>query len=74
MPSYQDIDSRLGVLERKLEFVMDTFKVTREERSIIDPTQVFRHSMTLNQVYREISTGMAEIVKDTDNGTASDNS
>jgi len=60
--SYQDIESRLRAVEDKLDFVMKTFSVTRQERSIIDPRQVLTTSMTLLDVYREVKSAGALVI------------
>jgi hypothetical protein len=55
--SYQDIDSRLGVVERKLDFIMAQFKVTKTERSFLDDSVVRQSVMSLTDLYRELTTG-----------------
>ena len=51
--SYQDLQTRIAVLEDKLDFVMKTFTVIREKRSIIDPNYVTRESSSLLDLYRQ---------------------
>jgi hypothetical protein len=36
MASYQDIDSRLGVVERKIDFLMTMGQVTKRTPSLVD--------------------------------------
>ena len=72
MASYQDIDSRLGVVERQLDFIMQHIPVTREERSFLDPNQVIRTRCTLKDLYREATSQLLSLipqVKDEDNGS-----
>ena len=56
--SYQDIDVRLGQVERKLEFIMAQFKVTKTERSFLDNSVVKETLMDLNELYQELATGV----------------
>lgn len=74
--SYQDIDTRLQVIEDKVDFVMKTFTVTRQESSILNPSQLFTTKMNLLDVYRELKTQGAMIItpgsKEADNGTSPD--
>lgn len=73
MASYQDIDVRLARLERKLDWIGDQFKITKMEANILDPLSPPKSStLTLNQLYREVITGVIEVKQidqDTDNGT-----
>lgn len=64
--SYQDIESRLRSVESKIDFVMQNFRVTKQT-----PTQltspdgrpvVVQKQMTLLDVWREVQTGVSEIV------------
>jgi hypothetical protein len=63
--SYQDLDSRLGVAERKLAFIMEVIKALKVEDGV-------QYQVTLEQLYRDITTGAGYIVnepKDSTNGT-----
>jgi hypothetical protein len=55
--SYQDIDTRLRVVEDKIDWIMSQFKIQKQERSYLDPTQIRTTTMTLADVYREIKNG-----------------
>jgi hypothetical protein len=69
--SYQDIDSRLGVVERQLNFILEHIPVTREERSFLDPSQVIRTRCTLKDLYREATSQLLSLVptKEEENGS-----
>lgn len=55
MASYQDIDTRLKVIEDKVAFILKSFTVTRQEQSILDPSKVLVTTQTLGDVYRELT-------------------
>ena len=81
MASYQDIDTRLKVIEDKVDFLLRSFTVTRQERSVLDPSKVIVQTQTLADVYREIKTtglvvtpfGAVPASEKVENGTDSDN-
>lgn len=54
MASYQDIEARLGVVERKLDFIMNAFTVTKQTQSRLMPEHVTVETKTLLQAYREL--------------------
>lgn len=62
MPSYQDIETRLRVIEDKVEFILKTFTVTKQYESLLVPGQVIRESKTLLDVYRELKSQSAIIM------------
>lgn len=79
MASYQDIDSRLKVVEDKIDFVMKAFTVTKREPSIISPGQFITQTKDLLSIYREARALGAQLIsteelnrelkKELDNGT-----
>jgi hypothetical protein len=70
MASTQDLESRLGVVERKLDFVMKLAQVTKRTPSIISPGDFLMEQISLLDLYREVSTSGGEIVEVKDDGTA----
>lgn len=56
MPSYQDIESRLGVVERKIDFLMSIGTVTKREPSRLMPGEFVESQLSLLDLYREIAT------------------
>jgi hypothetical protein len=74
MASYQDIDVRLSVVEDKIDFILDQFKVQQ-----MTPTGMFNDKgqpltridiKTLKQVYIDLKNGTIEQVPlETVNGT-----
>jgi hypothetical protein len=68
--SYQDIDTRLRVVEDKIKFFMSNFKVQRiTGTGLLDehgqPTAKVE-VLTLEEHYRELQNGSIEPLKDTD--------
>lgn len=55
MPSYQDLDTKVQTLERKLDFMMKLATVTKREESVLMPGEYVTKQMTLLDLYREIS-------------------
>jgi hypothetical protein len=55
MASYQDIDSRLGVVERKIDFLMTMGQVTKRTPSLVDPRGFTETSMTVLDLYHEMN-------------------
>lgn len=72
MPSYQDLETRVNVLERKLDFMMGLATVTKKEPSVLNPGTFVMKQMSLKDLYVELSNaGELETVI---NGTDSDTS
>lgn len=65
--SYQDLDSRLGVVERQLLFIMNSFTVTKQTQSKIMPEHVTVETKTLLQAYHELKDATF-VAQDTPNG------
>ncbi len=66
MPSYQDIETRLRVVEDKVDLLMRSIRITRRE-GLVDPKTVTK---TLLDIYREMKgLGMsaAELAPEQDN-------
>jgi hypothetical protein len=57
--SYQDIDSRLGVVERKIDFLMNLASVTK--RTVNDEGVPRDQKLTLLELYRELQAENATI-------------
>lgn len=55
MASYQDIETRVQVLERKVDFVMKQFKLGMPNGSVINPQMVIKSILDL---YNEAQTGV----------------
>ena len=55
MSSYQDIESRLGVVERKIDFLMSIGTVTKRVQSVLEPREYIETQLSLLDLYREIS-------------------
>lgn len=56
MPSYQDIETRLRVVEDKLDFLMKMGSVTKREESRIMPGQMIETRMNFLDLYRMVKT------------------
>lgn len=62
--SVQDIDSRVGVLERKIDFLFKLMTFTKKTPSILNPGEFIIEQVNMEEVYREASTsGGVEVVK-----------
>lgn len=68
MSSYQDLEMRLAVVERKLAFVMDVIKAQKQEFSYLDPAHPKVTTVTLEQLYRDASAQLGMIVEEPVNG------
>jgi hypothetical protein len=53
--SYQELEGRLALQERKLEFMMKLATVTKREESVLMPGEYVTKQMSLLDLYREIS-------------------
>lgn len=53
MASYQDIDTRLRVVEDKLDLIMKTFSITKRFKHPISD-ELITETKTLLDIYREI--------------------
>lgn len=53
MPSYQDLETRVGQLERKVALLMSVATVTKKEE--VAPDEFETSTLTLDQLYRELS-------------------
>lgn len=62
MASYQDIDVRLGVLERKVDFIMKLASVVKQTPSTLMPGEVVSEKISMLDLYREISTSGDDLV------------
>jgi hypothetical protein len=63
MPSYQDIETRLAVVERKLALVMQCASVTKRVPSTLMPGEYVTTRMSLGDLYKELqAAGGGEIV------------
>lgn len=67
--SYQDISVRLGVMERKLQFLMDNIPVTVQTRSPFALDEVVNIRTTFTELYKQASTGVVELIEATDAST-----
>lgn len=56
MASYQDLETRVGVMERKLDFMMGLATVTKKEPSLVSPEGFTVKQMSLLDLYREVAT------------------
>jgi hypothetical protein len=52
--SYQDIDTRLRIVEDKLDLVMKVASVTKREPSTLMPGEFITSNISLLDLYREI--------------------
>lgn len=55
MASVQDLETRVGVLERKIDFMMSLAQVTKRAESTVMPGEYITTQMSLKDLYREIS-------------------
>jgi hypothetical protein len=55
MGSYQEIETRLSVIERKVNMLMNLATVTKREPSTIMPGEFVVTTLTMNDLYRELS-------------------
>lgn len=55
MPSYQDIETRLNVVERKIDFLMSIGTVTKREPSRLSPGDYIETQLSLLDLYKEVS-------------------
>ena len=67
--SYQDIDTRLKVVEDKLQLVMEVASVTKKSPSLVSPGDFVMETMTLNGLYKQLRASGTEIERLTDDGT-----
>ena len=63
MASYQDLESRVRVLEDKIKLVMQVASVTKKTPSSLMPGEFYTEQMSLEQLYREIQTQGAKLEK-----------
>lgn len=61
--SYQDIDTRLRVVEDKLKLVMKVATVTKREPSTIMPGEFLVTQMSLEDLYKELA-GKGAIIEE----------
>lgn len=54
--SIQDINTRLAVVEDKLDFLMSAGMVTKRSPSMLDPRGYTEQTMTMLDLYRELKT------------------
>lgn len=66
--SYQDIDGRLKVIEDKVQFILDTLPLKRQERSLLDPERYVVIQLTLGDLYTELKREGSSLVMEHDNG------
>lgn len=64
MASYQAIETKLNALEAKIDFVMKSFTIQKKEPSYLNPGTFNITSMTLAQLYRELSGLGQEVVEE----------
>lgn len=60
--SYQDLDTRVRQMERKLDFIMKTITITHQYRSPLMPEQVMTESRSLLELYRAVNLAGLEIM------------
>lgn len=76
MPSYQDLETQVIVLEDKLDFVMKTFSVSKRYPSLLNPGQDVIETKSLLDLYREVKAAGAMLINPTKkeevDGTASE--
>lgn len=69
--SIQDIDTRLKVVEDKLDLVMEVASVTRRTPSIVSPGDFVVDRLTLKDLYRELKAQGASLEREkVENGTS----
>lgn len=66
MPSYQDIETRLLVVEDKIDFIMKSFPIRKKTPSTLMPGEFIVEDINLLDLYRELKAteGTLEQVKD----------
>jgi hypothetical protein len=70
--SYQDIDTRLAVVEDKIDFIMKLARVTKATPSALNPGTFYKEQISLQDLYREVKTSGSEILdKEPTNGSDS---
>jgi hypothetical protein len=62
MASYQDMEVRLGVVERKLDLVMRCASVQKRTPSTLMPGEFITETITMEQLYKELSNSGDELV------------
>jgi hypothetical protein len=61
MASYQDIETRLRVVEDKIDLVMKSFQITKQYQHPLVPGKVVQETKSLLDVYRELKAANAQI-------------
>lgn len=61
MPSVQDIETRLGIIERKVALIMKAASVTKITPSTLVPGETIKEQMTLEDLYREVVTSGVDL-------------
>ena len=66
MPSYQDLETRVNILERKLALVMQVASVTKRSPSTLMPGEYVTEQMTLADLYKEVQAAGGDLVQTKD--------
>lgn len=63
MASVQNLESRIGVIERKLDFIMKLASVTKRTPSTLMPGEYIDERISMKDLYNEISTSDSELAE-----------
>jgi hypothetical protein len=59
--SFQDLEARLGIVERKLALVMQVASVTKRTPSTLMPGEFIEEQMSLTDLYKEVNAAGVEV-------------